>query len=341
MTALSEYQRLEASGLWRASRDAQRCDVIVSVGDATLVITDLQDRALAHWSLAAIERANPGRTPAIYHPDGDPGETLELAESEEQMILAIEKLRSAIDRKRPHPGRLRLVSLLLAAMALIALAVFWLPGAVRDHALAVVPEVKRSEIGEALFARIQSVTGPPCRSSGGPRALGRLSERLPAAGHDGRLIVVRDGVEDTVHLPGGTILINRALVEDHEEPDIVAGYVIAERLRTRMRDPLDRLLAERGLWSSLKLLTTGQLSTAALQAHAEHILKQAPAPLSDAALLRGFAEWSVRSTPYAYARDISGESTIALIEADPFAATAPAPVLSDADWLRLQAICED
>ena len=67
--------------------------MIVSIGDATLVISDLKDQALAHWSLAAIERTNPGQRPAIYHPDGDAGETLELAQDEGQMIDAIEKLR--------------------------------------------------------------------------------------------------------------------------------------------------------------------------------------------------------------------------------------------------------
>ncbi len=108
MTALEEYQRLEASGLWRASPDAQRNEVIVSIGDATLVITDLRERPLAHWSLPAVERLNPGQNPAMYHPDGDPGETLELSENEKEMVAAIEKLRTAVERHGSHPGRLRL-----------------------------------------------------------------------------------------------------------------------------------------------------------------------------------------------------------------------------------------
>ena len=78
MTALKEYQRLEATGLWRETVEAQRREVVVSIGDATLVISDLQDRPLTHWSLAAIERHNPGENPAIFNPDGDPHETLEL-----------------------------------------------------------------------------------------------------------------------------------------------------------------------------------------------------------------------------------------------------------------------
>ena len=62
-------------------------------------------------------------------------------------------------------------------------------------------------------------------------------------------------------------------------------------------------------------------------------------PLTDETLLAGFKAWSVRATPYAYALDITGETTLGLIEADPFAAAPPDPLISDADWLRLQNIC--
>ena len=339
MTALSEYQRLEASGLWRASPDDQRSDVIVSIGDATLIISDIRENPLTHWSLAAIQRANPGKLPAIYHPDGDPGETLELSAGEEQMIAAIEKLRAAVERRRPHPGRLRLVLLAASFLAVMALGVFWLPAAARDHAVSVVPDVKRADIGTALLERLQRVTGPICHSPEGRAALARLARRLPNETGPGRLEVVRGGVRTTVHLPGGTILINRALVEDFEEPDVVAGYIVAERLRAQANDPFEGLLDHAGLWATLRLLTTGELEPATLDAYAQHLLTAPPNRLEDGALLRGFETFGVRSTPYAYALDISGETTLGLIEADPFAGTAPEPVLSDADWLRLQGIC--
>jgi len=339
MTALSEYERLEASGLWRASKDAQRSEVIVSIGDATLIISDLRDQALAHWSLPAVVRANPGERPAIYHPDGDPDETLEFSPDDAQMIDAIEKLRSAIERRRPHPGRLRLVVLSLITLTILGLAIFWLPGQLRRHALAVVPDVKRAEIGAALLKNMRSVTGPPCRSGGGQTALDRLAARIPSPYSADRLIVVRDGVQGTVSLPGGTILLNRSLVEDFEEPDIAAGYVIAERMRARKSDALDRLLAFGGPGASIRLLTTGELGDGTLSSYAEHLLSTPPGPIDNQTLLDGFRNWSVRSTPYAYARDISGESTLALIEADPFSGRSPEPVLSDGDWVRLQGIC--
>lgn len=339
MTALKEYQRLEATGLWRPHPEAQRTEVIVSIGDATLVISDLQGRALTHWSLAAVERGNPGTRPAIYHPDGDPGETLELADSEKDMIVAIERLRAAIERRRPHPGRLRLLILLLILAVVAASAMLWGPEALRRHAVSVVPEVKRAEIGAALFRHIQQVSGPPCTTPEGRAALDRLARRIPAPDGPGHLAVLRDGVQGTAHLPGATILIGRRLVEDYDEPDVVAGYLVAERLRAETKDALADLLEASPVWASFRLLTTGELDDATLRRYAETLLTRPPRPLDDATLLAGFEAWGVRSTPYAYARDISGEKTIGLIEADPFATETPPPVLSDSDWLRLQAIC--
>ena len=54
MTALTQYQRLEATGIWRKSAEAQRLDVIISIGESSLVITDINEKPLAHWSLAAL-----------------------------------------------------------------------------------------------------------------------------------------------------------------------------------------------------------------------------------------------------------------------------------------------
>ncbi|MEM7243651.1 MAG: hypothetical protein AAF429_15855 [Pseudomonadota bacterium] len=339
MTALEKYQRLEAAGLWRASPTAQRVDVIISVGDATLTISDGADRPLTHWSLAAVERSNPGQRPAVYFPNGDPSETLEIATNDADMIDAIEKLRRAVGRGRPHPGRLRLMTFLVSIAAVVALLMIWLPGALRNHAISVVPDVKRTEIGAALREEMERVTGAACTSQGGQEALERLATRLPTQMGQGRFDVVRNGVAGAIALPGGTILLGRSLVEDHDEPDVLAGYVVAEHVRAVMSDPLEDMLMHGSAFEVVQLLTTGDLPESTLARYAEHLLTTPRPALSNEALLNGFRSWSVRARPYAYAEDVTGESTLALIEADPYANAPPPPILSDADWLRLQGIC--
>ena len=169
MTALRKYARLEASGIWRASAKAQRLDVIVSIGDAMLVISDSAGKPLAHWSLAAIAREGAG-TPAIFFPDGDVGETLELPKDEPEMIEAIETLRTAVAKARPHPGRLRWIGAVVSVAVVVAVATLWVPGALVNHALRVLPEVNRTAIGDQLLARVTRVSGQACASPGAYRA---------------------------------------------------------------------------------------------------------------------------------------------------------------------------
>ncbi|SFT81066.1 hypothetical protein [Sedimentitalea nanhaiensis] len=335
MTALKEYERLEASGLWRPGPEEQRREVVLSIGEATLTISDMRDRPLAHWSLAALDRLNPGTLPAIYAPDGDPGETLEIAENETDMVAAIEKLRLAIERARPRPGRLRMASTLTVIVVVAAALLLWLPGALTRHAVNVVPQIQRQAIGLSLLGRIERVAGRACASTDTAPVLARLARRTKVR----KLVVLRTGLADARHLPGGIVLLNKALIEDFEDPAVVAGYILAERTRAQGADPLAALLRASGPFATFQLLTTGKLSRESLDNYGETVLVAPAAPLPDAPLLQAFAATAVPSTPYAYARDITGESVLPLIEADPMAGQSPAPVLSDRDWVLLQSIC--
>ncbi|MDG1352144.1 MAG: hypothetical protein P8P70_03060 [Sulfitobacter sp.] len=335
MTALSKYDRLEATGLWRPTPDGQRREVIVSIGNATLVVTDMNDQAIAHWSLAAVARLNPGEIPAIFHPDGDEDETLELPANETEMVEAIETLRIGIAKQRPRPGRLRWLGISVSLAAVLALMVFWLPGAMRDNTLRVVPQVKREALGVALINRMQRVAGPLCNDPTGLRALRKLGARLETP----KLAVVPALGRPALHLPGGVILLDRSVFEDWEEPDVAAGFILSELALQVERDSLADLLDATGPWENFRLLTTGEISDAALDAYAE-ILMTAPRREPDTAnLLALFEAADVRATPYARARDITGESVLALIEGDPMQSREPEPLIPDSTWLRLQGLC--
>lgn len=336
MTALNEYERLESTGAWRATPDAQLLDVIVSIGDATMTISDHKDTALSHWSLPAIERINPGERPALFRPGPDAFETLEL--DEDIIIQAISKVQRAIECRRPHPGRLRYLLTAALSALVLGLAVFWLPGAMINYTGAVVPAVKRTEIGQNLLSNIRRVAGEPCENALGKFALQKLQTRL-LEDTSGSVVVLSGGVNRSQHLPGNIILLNRSLVEDHEVPAVPAGFILAEDQRASDHDPLLRLLQDRGIFTAFRLLTTGDIPDDTLAAYAESLLTTNPSPVSDQAMLVKFAQTSVPSTPYAYAIDISGEQTLSLIEADPAKSGTPVPVLSDGDWISLQGIC--
>ena len=98
-------------------------------------------------------------------------------------------------------------------------------------------------------------------------------------------------------------------------------------------------MSDAGLGAALRLLTTGRLADEPLRQHAELVIASKPAAVSDAALIAQMQAKGVLSAPYAYAIDISGESTLPLIEASQ-GSSESAPLLGDGDWIALQRICE-
>lgn len=337
MTALQEYQRLECTGLWRDRPDSQRRDVIVSFGDASLIIRELpSERALSHWSLPATRRLNPGRMPALFAPGPDTTEELEI--DDETMIAAIAKVHALIERRRPRPGRLRGAILWAVAATILGGAAIWLPGALIRHTADVLPAATRADIGEAILADLRRIGGSPCEVPDGAAARDRLAERL--LGHGGRLVILPEGLNRALALPGNRIVIGRSLVEEHESPEVAAGYILAARTGAEALDPIHDALRYAGLRAALSLLTTGAAPQEAFRGYAEVLIARAPTEPAPDRLLERFRTAGVAASPYAYALDPSGESTLALIEADPFAAEPPPePVLDDTGWVALQGIC--
>ena len=137
------------------------------------------------------------------------------------------------------------------------------------------------------------------------------------------------------------VLIDRAQVEDYETPEVAAGYILAERQRAVDTDPMLPLLEHAGPFATARLLTTGMLPDGVLDRYGEMIFARPPEALAVAPMLARFKSAAVATTPYAFAIDQSGETTLGLIEADPFPAGEAAPLLSDADWAQLQMICSD
>ena len=339
MTALERYARLESGGIWRPDAASQRRDVVVSFGDATLVLSDGAGRPLTHWSLPAITRLNPGERPALFSPDPAQVETLEIAEDE--MIDALEKVRKTVERRRGRPGRLRAYSGLAIVGAIAAMGLFWLPNALTRQTLDAVRESKRTEIGATILGHVQRLTGPSCRSPAGSSALSRLTERTLGAGTGAQVVVLPVNHVSPRLLPGGLIVLNRTVVEDHEDPAVAAGHILAAATQVQTTDPLEPVLRRAGPFETFRLFTTGSLSDEVLATYAKEVVADRPAPLPDDLLLGVFQTANLPSTPFAYALDPTGETTLRLIEADPLAGRPAPQLMPDADWVRLQNICSD
>lgn len=102
MTALDRYTRLEALGQWREAPDQDPQEVVVSFGNATLVLSDLNENPLCHWAMAATSRMSFKGSKAVYTPDMEGFETLEIDDAE--MVEAIAQVsRAAVTINRRTP----------------------------------------------------------------------------------------------------------------------------------------------------------------------------------------------------------------------------------------------
>ena len=338
MTAVKEFQRIETSGLWRARPEDQRREVNLSFGDTSLVIRDRSDAPITHWSLSAIERVNPGKRPALFEPGPDSGESLEIAD--DIMINAIEKVRHAIARRRPKKGRLRFTVFAALVAGIAALGYFWLPHALKRHALSVVPDTKREAIGLNLLSEINRLAGNTCAQARGRVALEKLHKALDPSDHLDRVVVLPTDLRDTMLLPGKILALSNTLVEDHDAPDVIGGYILSATLQAQQEDPLEQLLALAGTFDTLKLLTTGEMNRAALRDYAEEVLATSNSFPDATTLIPAFENAEMPTSPFAYARDFTGETTLELIEADPYQNLLSPAKLSDGEWVSLQSICE-
>lgn len=338
MTALTEFERLEAWGSWRESPEARLRDVVVSVGDASLILHDPKSEVpLAHWSLPAVKRLNPGKVPAIYSPCGNgPDETLEIDDA--LMIEAIERIHKAIAARRAHPGRLRGGLLVAAVLGMGAAAVIWLPDALIRHATKIAPPAQARAIGEAVLDDITRSTGAVCDRKSGQAVLDWIAPRL--IGDGATIRVVPGPVHGARRLPGGLYVMGSDMLAGSPGPSAAAGHLIAAQMAGNERQIMQDALDYAGIQPVLRLLTLGSLPARALEGYGETMLTKAPSLPPEQDLLAAFAEKGVSSEPFARSIDPTGASVLALIEADPFrTGPRPRPLLTDQQWLALQQIC--
>ena len=337
MTALTQYQRLEATGIWRKSAEAQRLDVIISIGESSLVITDINEKPLAHWSLAALAVIQSKDGNKLYHPDGDPGETLELGSNENEMAKAIEKLMKAVDRRRPKPGRLRIFSLASISIVILGLSIFWLPAALRDYTQKIIPEVREQEMGKAVFNEFISFVGAPCSRELGIIALDKFSSNLGLEEYS--FHIVPSETIEAIHLPGKIIVVSKALVEDFDDPDVLAGHILAQIQREAKSNALDELMKQMNNIEIIQFLLGKSPDASTLREFSKDWIIKKQVDIDLETLMNEFNKKAISALPYSYAIDVTGQSTQFMINNEKISQKVRKPSLDDSAWLAMQTIC--
>ena len=345
MTALEKYRKLEGSGLWAASAQDQRRDVVVGFGDATLVISDGRSMTvLSHWSLPAVMRLNPGKRPALYSPEGDTGEVLEL--DDDWLIDALKVVQGALSPPRSLMSRLRRPILAGLGLAGLIAAALVIPPALEDHTAAVVPMAKRVELGEALRHDLVLSGARQCQSTYAAPAIAGLQRRLfqtPAS-----IVVMRDLPVDAPriqHVMGRFFIVDNRLLEEAESAEALGGAILLAAQRADEEDPLRPLLRHAGVVATFRLLTSAELPPSAMPGYAPALLRAPLAVPDPEAVLERFARADLSTRPLVnnpFPLDPAlGQIGDALRAGDPLRGEPLSnALLTDGQWVSLLNICD-
>jgi len=262
MTAIDKYTRLEALGQWREGPDQAPKEVVVSFGNATLLFSDVDENPLCHWAMAATSRLSLEGEKAVYTPDTEGFETLEINDAE--MIEAIAQVsRAAVIVNGPrHWLRWVFLAVIVSALATIA---YITPSLLRDQAVLMTGPESARKIGSDMVATLDIET---CREPRADAVRALLESRLFLDG-DTTLIFTKNQLETSI-FPGGVVLIGNDTLQNMRAPDELA--TLTATLSTNGEKTIVQMFETSSLRELFGYITTGKLSEEHLAKTAKNII---------------------------------------------------------------------
>ncbi|WP_415401647.1 M48 family metallopeptidase [Tateyamaria sp. SN3-11] len=278
-----------------------------------------------------------------------------------------------LSRRAPPKGRGRLALWATGAVAAVALQIGVLIPLMADQLAAVIPPRAERALGEATFAQIREALGNErlgplalCESPGGRAALDEMAATFAPSLPDNTevsVFVLNHPMINAFALPGGNVVFFRGLIDAAEAPEEVAAVFAHELGHVVSRDPTRHALRSAGSIGVLGLLfgdfaggavvlflterlidaSYTQSAEAAADAFAHEVLEEAG--VSPAALGDMFERLRDKygDNDGVVAHFLSHPSLSDRIDEARAAAPETAdwtPILSDAQWADLQAICK-
>ena len=144
---------------------------------------------------------------------------------------------------------------------------------------------------------------------------------------------------EAIHLPGKIIVISKALVEDFEDPDVLAGYVLAQIQREAKSNALDELMKQMNNIEIIQFLFGRSPDVSTLRGFSKDWIMKKQISVDPENLIKEFNKRAISALPYSYAIDVTGQSTQFMINSEQTSGNVKKPSLDDSAWLALQTIC--
>lgn len=251
------YMCFEASGVWRENAETPPRDVIVSLGERTLVLSDIGDRILGHWARAGLIPLRTEGGTTVYTLSAESGETLAIADRQMNAEISGRTHDAQVSpRKRRKRPRLGLIVAASFSIGLTATLASFTPGAMRHQTLRLIQPGQAAELSDRILLILMDKGAQPCRHPTGERNINRLTATLATPGE----APVRTRVMDLANasaarLPDGSVVVSQSAITAARVPEDLA-VVLAVALA---RDPLETLVNSMGPFDHMVYFLTADL----------------------------------------------------------------------------------
>ena len=243
-----------ADAVFYDGESARRRTVLISI---TALSIDLHEgsESVASWPVGEVRRREAPDGILRLTREGAPSLVrLDIADAETQAAIRqhCRHLDDAAHRERT--GRILFWS--AAAAVSILLCVFVLLPILADRLTPLIPASYERRLGTAVDNQIRTIfSGKICKDPQGHAALERLVAQLRGAqGPQVDVLVLESKVPNAVALPGGRIYLFKALLDEAESVDEIAGVLAHEIGHVAHRDGLRKLIQAGGTSYLLGLL---------------------------------------------------------------------------------------
>ena len=275
MTALAQYERLEAPARYFDGETARARGVIVKFGDASLIVVNYDDLPITHWSLAGVRDLSQKGGGLTLTPDFDSDERLVIEDPD--MVEAIRKVCPDLRSGRQISARSwrKIGFWAAAAIGSVYLIMFHIVPSLADQMATLIPPEAEIAMGEemvAQFAELLTEDDEPrfCSTPAGDAALATMTARFEGGAGAHVPLTVRVFDHEMINafaLPGGQIVLFNGLLQEADGPEEVAGVLAHEIGHVVALDPTRLTLRSAGTAGLLGLILgdfTGATVTVAL-----------------------------------------------------------------------------
>ena len=249
MTAIEKYIRLESLAGWKECITKSEREVIVSFGKESLIISDLQDVPITHWSLDSTRIISSNPKQSIFSPDPDGMERLYV--SDKGMIDAIMMFTKELETPTAKKNHLILFFILFWILTSVVVG-----GSInRDNiASKVISKTREAQIISPMSDEFMLKYGPVCHFPKANDAMEQFLSQLGSKFEEITVQVLSKPKVGLLHFPTNNLIISEKLLKQMPNPASLETILTTVYNESIDRVPLKKILRDQSSWDILKFI---------------------------------------------------------------------------------------